>query len=87
MASGKAVVSTAVGGVPDLVEDKRTGWLVDSEDPAAFKDAMAALIKDEGLRRRLGEAAAAHVHGIYSSGRLIREVERLYRDMLVEKKL
>ena len=57
MASGKPVVATAVGGVPDVVDDGRTGILVPARDPHRFAAAMIALAQDCLNRTQMGQAA------------------------------
>jgi len=57
MASGKPVVASRVGGVPEMVEDGETGFLVESEDEVALSDRLQALLKDEDLCLRLGARA------------------------------
>ena len=57
MASGAAVVASDVAAIGDAVEHGRTGLLVPPGDPRALADALAALLDDAGLRRRLGAAA------------------------------
>jgi glycosyltransferase involved in cell wall biosynthesis len=59
MAYGRAVVSTAVGGLADVVEDDVTGVVVPARDPSALRAALERLLGDERLRRRLGEAGRA----------------------------
>jgi glycosyltransferase involved in cell wall biosynthesis len=59
MASGKAVVASHVGGVPELVVDGETGLLVPAEDDAAMAAAMTRLIRDQALTQRLGCAGRA----------------------------
>jgi glycosyltransferase involved in cell wall biosynthesis len=56
MAAGLPVVSSRVGGVPELVADGETGLLVPPGDPAAMAAALGRLVADAGLRRRLGAA-------------------------------
>jgi glycosyltransferase involved in cell wall biosynthesis len=56
MAAGLPVVSSRVGGVPELVVDGETGLLVPPGDPAAMAAALGRLLADAGLRRRLGAA-------------------------------
>jgi glycosyltransferase involved in cell wall biosynthesis len=56
MAHGRPVVAGAVGGLLDLVVDGQTGLLVPPRDPDALRDALERLLRDGGLRRRLGVA-------------------------------
>lgn len=55
MALGKPVVASAVGGVPELVEDGRSGLLVPPGDPDALATAIRQVIDDPALARRLGD--------------------------------
>jgi glycosyltransferase involved in cell wall biosynthesis len=61
MAHGKAVVASAVGGLEELVSHGRTGLLVEPGNPQALRSAIAELLGDAALRRRLGRAARAEV--------------------------
>jgi glycosyltransferase involved in cell wall biosynthesis len=56
MAHGLPVVATSVGGIPQLVEDGRTGFLVEPGDPAALRDRIERLLADAELRSRFGRA-------------------------------
>ena len=56
MASGKAVVATRVGGIPEIVVHGTTGYLVDRRDTAAMTYRILELLRDPALRRRMGEA-------------------------------
>jgi glycosyltransferase involved in cell wall biosynthesis len=57
MAAGLPVISTTVGGIPDLIEDGVEGYLVAPGDVEALADRIARLIKDPTERRRMGERA------------------------------
>jgi colanic acid/amylovoran biosynthesis glycosyltransferase len=57
MAYGRPVVASAVGGLPDAVEDGVTGLLVPSGEPEALRAAIERLRADHALRDRLGETA------------------------------
>ncbi|MDB5691124.1 MAG: glycosyl transferase family 1 [Alphaproteobacteria bacterium] len=59
MASGLAIVSADVGSAQALIENGKQGLLVDPMDPAAYADAVEALIRVPARRKRLGTAAAA----------------------------
>ena len=61
MAHGRAVVATAVGGLPDMVVDGETGLLVPPGNPAALRSAIDRLLADPDLRRRLGGAARERI--------------------------
>lgn len=58
-AAGRPTVATAVGGVPEAVEDGRTGRLVPPRDPRALAAALVASLGNPEARGRMGEAAAA----------------------------
>ena len=62
-AAGLPVVSCATRGVPDVVEDGRTGRLAPGGDEAALAGLVRELLLDAGERTRLGRAAAAFVAG------------------------
>jgi glycosyltransferase involved in cell wall biosynthesis len=57
MAHGAPLVATKVGGIPDLVDDRKTALLVPPRDPAALADALAGLLEDPAQRRKLSETA------------------------------
>lgn len=58
-ASGRAVVASRSGGVPQLVVHGETGLVVDGDDPFAVEGALGRLLEDAPLRARLGEAGRA----------------------------
>jgi len=61
MAHGRPVVASAVGGIPELVEDGVTGFLVEPGDVSGLREAIERLLSDPALRRRMGRAARARV--------------------------
>ena len=54
MSCGLPVVATRVGGIPEVVDDERTGFLVPPKSPMQLADAVERLIADTGLRQRMG---------------------------------
>lgn len=64
-----ACLSTSVSAIPELVQDGETGVLVAPNDPAALASALVRLIRDPGLRQRLGRAGEARVRGQFSFSR------------------
>jgi glycosyltransferase involved in cell wall biosynthesis len=57
MAAGIPVVSTSVSGIPELIEDGRTGVLVGPRNPEALADAVEWLLRDQALGQKLVVAA------------------------------
>jgi glycosyltransferase involved in cell wall biosynthesis len=57
MASGLPCIATTVGGIPEWIEDKKTGILIPPCSPEAVADAIALLAHDPALRSRMGTAA------------------------------
>jgi glycosyltransferase involved in cell wall biosynthesis len=83
MAAGIPVVTSAVGGIPEIVADGVTGYLVAPDDGAGLRAALAALVEDPGRRERMGvaarEAAVTRFDAAHNAGRLLgllREVAR-----------
>ena len=66
MASGLPVVSCRAVGVVDCLRDRENGLLTEPGDVAAHADALAAMIRDPGLRRRLARAGLEECRRIYS---------------------
>ncbi|WP_313698385.1 glycosyltransferase [Achromobacter sp.] len=62
-ACGLPVVGTNVGGVPEVIKHGETGLLVPFGDVSALADSLGRLIGDQELRRRMGEAGRAYIHG------------------------
>jgi glycosyltransferase involved in cell wall biosynthesis len=60
---GKPVVATAVGGLPEAVEDGRTGLIVPPRDERALADAVIALLQDPARRRAMGAAGRRKLRG------------------------
>lgn len=69
MACGTAVVSTPVGGIPDMLDGGRAGVLVPHGDPAALGEAVRALLGDPARREALAHAARARCRERYDARR------------------
>jgi glycosyltransferase involved in cell wall biosynthesis len=67
-----------VGGVPDVIEDGVSGLLVPPKDPGAMANAILRLLRDDALRRSLGERARLAVYPKYDVSRLIGDMKDLY---------
>jgi len=82
LAAGRPVVATRVGGVPDVVRDGEDGFLVEPGATGDLADRLAELARDPGLRERMGRAGRERVLPRYAVGRLVDDVDRLYRSLL-----
>jgi glycosyltransferase involved in cell wall biosynthesis len=78
MASARPVISTEVGGVPDVVVDGVTGLTVASGDARAMGEGILRLLRDRDLAERLAVAGRRHVYPRYDSSRLVNDVRNLY---------
>jgi N-acetyl-alpha-D-glucosaminyl L-malate synthase BshA len=79
MCFGCPSVSTRVGGIPEVVEDKESGLLVPAGDVAALTQALETLIHDAPRRRALGRAAQACARERFSAEVIVPRYEALYR--------
>ena len=69
MACRKPCVGSTAGGIPEVVADGETGFIVDAADPAALRDAVVRLGRDPALRTRMGEAGRARVERHFDARR------------------
>ncbi len=66
MVSGVGVVGTDVGGIPFMVENATTGFLVPADDAAALADALERFVFDDSLARRMGEAGQLRARNVFN---------------------
>jgi len=78
MALGVPAVGTRVAGIVDVIHDDAVGRLVPPGRPDALADALEALVRDPGLRRRLGVAAARHAREHFDVRHVARAHDELY---------
>ena len=86
MAAGLPVVTSAVGGMLELVEDGRNGLLVPPDDDSALASRIITLLTDAATARQLGEAARATIESRYSFDRMIASFEQLYMSELTRRR-
>jgi len=81
MAAGKPVVSTRVGGLPELIEEGRQGLLVEPRSPEALAEAVGRLLRDPEEARRMGVAGRERQQREFSLDAMVRRVEQLYEEL------
>jgi glycosyltransferase involved in cell wall biosynthesis len=82
MACGKPVVGTNTGGIPEVIEDGVTGLLVEPRHPEALAEAITILLRDDGLRTRMGAAGLARVREHFTVDRMIEATIAVYEQVL-----
>jgi glycosyltransferase involved in cell wall biosynthesis len=82
LAAGRAVVATKVGGVPDVVDEGETGYLVRPGDTQALADRLEILARDPDRSAEMGRIGRERVLRRYAVERLVEDVDALYRELL-----
>jgi glycosyltransferase involved in cell wall biosynthesis len=81
MAMGRPVVASSIGGLPDIVADGRTGFLVAPGDWSALQRALQRLLDDPALREHMGAAAKMRVVS-FQAKTVVPRIEQVYREVL-----
>src|SRR3989454_5971539 len=74
MATALPVVSTNIGGIPEMVIENETGFLLEPADASALADAIEKVIDDRLLAQRLGHAGYQRAHELFSIEKNVREL-------------
>ncbi len=81
---GVPVIATSVGGIPEVVDEGKSGILVRPQNIKELQDAMVLLVQDESKRKAMGKAAAEFVRNKYDADDLCRMITQTY-DMLLSR--
>jgi glycosyltransferase involved in cell wall biosynthesis len=87
MAAGRAVVATAVGGNPEVVDDGTTGSLVPPGDPPALAQAVIDLLQDTEKSRRFGACGSNRVDREFTVQRMAEATATFYDGLIVATEL
>ena len=79
------VISSNVGGLPDLIEDSKTGFLVNSFVAEDYIPVILKLLKSEAERKSVGEAGHASIADKFAIDRLLGDMDNLYMKLLLQK--
>jgi glycosyltransferase involved in cell wall biosynthesis len=82
MAAGKPVVSTDVGGVPEIVNDGENALLAGIGDHKKIAQLIARIVRDRDLREEFGKASSEIAMADWSSRTVAIETERMYKEIL-----
>jgi glycosyltransferase involved in cell wall biosynthesis len=86
MAFQRPVVASAIGGLPDIVEDGRTGVLVPPGDPRALAGALTRLAADPPARTSMGREGRLKLEASFSSATVVPRIEAAYRAAMGERR-
>ena len=78
MAAGLPVVSTRAGGIPEAVDDGKTGILVEAGDPQALSDALNEMVESGELRGRMGINARQRAEAVFSQEEMFWKYREVY---------
>ena len=87
MACGTAVVGTRAGGIPEAIDDERTGLLVRPHHADELAASIMRLLADPSLRARLGLAARAHVEAEFSVEKMVEGTLAVYESRLAGRQV
>ena len=82
MAAGVPVVGSRVGGIPEMVVNGETGWLVPPRDPAALAAAVARTVQSAALRSQLARAGRQRAEACFSLTRHAQRLQGIYDTLL-----
>lgn len=81
------VVAAAVGGIPEVVEDSKTGVLIPPHSPGPMAEVLIALAREPERVARMGADARAHIVPRFGQERMVMRIESLYEELIEEKGL
>lgn len=84
MASGVPCVASRLAGIPDIIEHDATGLLVPPEDGRALANAIARLLDDPELRRRVAENGRRHIERQFRLPDCVAPLERKFREIMAD---
>jgi colanic acid/amylovoran biosynthesis glycosyltransferase len=77
-------IGTLHGGIPEIIDDGQTGFLVPERDPSSLEDRLRRLVADPALRARLGGAARAKMEREYDIRDRVQALEEHYDEVVAE---
>jgi glycosyltransferase involved in cell wall biosynthesis len=78
MAASKPAVATIAGGIPEVMVDGETGYLVAPRDHRAMADRLVFLLKNQNVRERMGEAALQRARRLFTVERMVEGTAAVY---------
>ena len=86
MALSRPVVASCVGGIPEMIEDGKTGLLVPPHDPAALAAAIVRLLRDHPYADTIARAGRDLVHDRFCVELMVRAIETIYDESVADER-
>jgi len=80
----RPVIATRIGGLPEVVQHRMTGLLVESEDPQSLGDAISFLLRQSALATEMGNRAKSRANRLFSWKNHVDGYDALYRNLATE---
>lgn len=81
MAAGVPVIATNAGGAKEIILNKKTGFLVDADQPNSLVDIMVTLLKDENMAKTFGDAGRKRAFEKFNIERMVDEIISVYNEV------
>jgi starch synthase len=82
MACGTPVIASRVGAVPDIIENGRTGIIVELKDVEGLKKALVRLMENRELARKMGERGRERVEKEFTWDAVCKKLEKFYGEVV-----
>jgi glycosyltransferase involved in cell wall biosynthesis len=83
--AGLPVVASRVGGLPEVIDDGRTGMLFPPGDEVSIAQALVRVVENKELAQRFGEAARRRVESIFGIKRMSKEYNDCYLRLMAKR--
>ena len=81
MALGKPVVASRIGGIPEFVQDRISGFLVERDNSNEFADKIIMILKDQNLAFSMGRTAKQRAMTIFNPKLVFNRLAKLYEEV------
>lgn len=81
MASGKPVIASRIGGIPEAIVDGETGILLPPEDPSALAEAILGLLDDKEVMARMGRCGRERAENLFDKDKTNQRLEKIFREI------
>ncbi len=82
MACGKPMIGSNIRGIPEAIEDKKNGFLINPNNPLELSDKIYNLIKNKKERNKMGKESRKKVIGEFNLEKNIKQIEKIYEEVL-----